>query len=244
MTILIDGSPNDARQGERLIDVIGRVGVELPHVCYHPQLGPIQTCDTCLVELDGNLVRACATAVSQDMAVQTTTDRAHSARTEAFDRILTNHLLYCKVCDNDNGNCVVHNTAKLLAVEHQSRPFKLQPYEVDNTNPFYLYDPNQCILCGRCVEACQNLQVNETHVALFKIHRPGARRSYVKQASPGNSMILTSFIHNVLSTCCNPPPTTSKTRVIPTWCFSRCSRAPIIRTFRSASGWRTHRISW
>jgi len=162
MTILINGSPNDAREGERLIDVIGRSGVQLPHVCYHAQLGPIQTCDTCLVELDGELVRACATSVSQDMSVRTTTERAQSARTEAFDRILSNHLLYCTVCDNNNGNCVVHNTTKMLAVEHQHLPFKTKPYEVDYTNPFYRYDPNQCILCGRCVEACQNLQVNET----------------------------------------------------------------------------------
>src|SRR6266853_1384852 len=162
MTILINGSPYNAVEGERLIDVVLRSGVELPHVCYHPQLGPIQTCDTCLVEIGGELVRACATSVSQDMSVRTATERAQSARAEAFDRILSNHLLYCTVCDNNNGNCVVHNTTRMLAVEHQSLPFKTKPYEVDNTNPFYRYDPDQCILCGRCVEACQNLQVNET----------------------------------------------------------------------------------
>src|SRR5258707_2279673 len=162
MTILINGSPNEAWEGERLIDAIGRAGIELPHVCYHPQLGPIQTCDTCMVELDGQLVRACATSVSRDMSVRTTTERAQSARVEAFDRILSNHLLYCTVCDNNNGSCAVHNTTKMLGVEHQSLPFKTKPYEVDNTNPFYRYDPDQCILCGRCVEACQNLEVNET----------------------------------------------------------------------------------
>ena len=66
------------------------------------------------------------------------------------------------MCDNNNGNCTVHNTTKLLGIEHQQIPFKPKPYEVDKTNPFYRYDPSQCILCGRCVEACQNLQVNET----------------------------------------------------------------------------------
>src|ERR1700693_6248695 len=162
MTILIDGSSHNAQIGERLIDVIVRAGVELPHVCYHPQLGPIKTCDTCLVEVDGQLVRACATPVSPEMSVTTTTQRAQSARTEAFDRILTNHLLYCTVCDNNNGNCTIHNTTKLLAVEHQEIPYKPKPYEVDMSNPFYRYDPDQCILCGRCVEACQNVQVNET----------------------------------------------------------------------------------
>ena len=85
------------------------------------------------------------------MKISTTTGRAKAARTEAFDRILRNHELYCTVCDNNNGNCTVHNTTKLLAVEHQRYPFQEKPYPVDNSNPFYRYDPNQCILCGRCV---------------------------------------------------------------------------------------------
>src|SRR5258708_31007434 len=96
------------------------------------------------------------------MKVITDGEEAHAARTEAFDRILRNHDLYCTVCDNNNGNCTVHNKTKLLSVEHQHYPFQTKPYEVDNSNPFYRYDPNQCILCGRCVEACQDLQVNET----------------------------------------------------------------------------------
>jgi formate dehydrogenase major subunit len=50
----------------------------------------------------------------------------------------------------------------LLGINHQHYPFQSKPYEVDDSNPFYRYDPNQCILCGRCVAACQDLQVNET----------------------------------------------------------------------------------
>src|SRR6202166_727961 len=160
--ISINGTEYEATAGEHLIDAINRARVPLPQVCYHPQLGPIQTCDTCIVEVNGELVRACATLVVPGMKVSTTDGEAHAARTEAFDRILRNHQLYCTVCDNNNGNCTVHNTTKLLAVEHQHYPFQTKPYEVDNSNPFYRYDPDQCILCGRCVEACQNLEVNET----------------------------------------------------------------------------------
>ena len=160
--VVIDGSSCTANPGERLVDLINRAGVKLPQVCYHPQLGPVQTCDTCLVEINGQLVRACATTVSAGMRVFTVSKKAHAAQQEAFDRILSNHLLYCTVCDNNNGNCTVHNTTKLLAIEHQRIPFETKPYEVDNTNPFYRYDPDQCILCGRCVEACQNVEVNET----------------------------------------------------------------------------------
>lgn len=161
-TIKVDGTVREARPEERLIDLLVRTESEVPHVCYHPQLGPIQTCDTCMVEINGQLVRACATTVSAGMEVATKSARADAAQREAFDRILGNHMLYCTVCDNNNGNCTIHNTTKMLAVEHQKIPFKPKPFAVDYSNPFYRYDPDQCILCGRCVEACQNVQVNET----------------------------------------------------------------------------------
>src|SRR5436190_18398886 len=130
MNILINGSRNEASDGERLIDVINRSAIELPHVWYHPQLGPIQTCDTCLVEINGELVRACATPARDGVEVSTKSGRVRSARREAFDRILANHQLYCTVCDNNNGNCIVHNTTKLLAIDHQQIPFRSKPYPV------------------------------------------------------------------------------------------------------------------
>src|SRR5580704_13138627 len=162
MNITIDGSNYKVEVSERLIDIINRIGKELPQVCYHRQLGPIETCDTCLVEVNGDLVRACATPVTDGMRIETKSARADAAQRQAFDVILANHMLYCTVCDNNNGNCVIHNTTKLLKVEHQEIQFQPKPYEVDATNPFYRYDPDQCLLCGRCVEACQNVEVNET----------------------------------------------------------------------------------
>src|SRR5713101_8362435 len=161
-TLTIDGSITEAKADERLVDLINRVGAKLPQVCYHPQLGPIQSCDTCMVEVDGRLVRACATKASSGMNISTKSTKAVAAQREAFDRILSNHVLYCTVCDNNNGNCTIHNTERLLGIEHQPIPYHSKPYEEDHSNPFYRYDPQQCILCGRCVEACQNVQVNET----------------------------------------------------------------------------------
>jgi len=162
ITVTIDGVVHETISGERLIDIINRAGPQIAQVCYHPQLGPIQTCDTCMVEINGQLARACAAAASPGMEVFTKSEKASSAQREAFGRILSNHVLYCTVCDNNNGNCTIHNTEKLLGIEHQPIPYHSKPYEEDHTNPFYRYDPQQCILCGRCVEACQNLQVNET----------------------------------------------------------------------------------
>ncbi|MHB1938000.1 MAG: formate dehydrogenase subunit alpha [Acidobacteriaceae bacterium] len=160
--VRIDDVMQAAAVGEPLVDVLNRIGRIVPQVCYHPQLGPIRTCDTCMVHVDGTLARACGTPVAAGMVVVTKSEHVDIAQREAFDRILGNHMLYCTVCDNNNENCTVHNTTALLDVKHQKRPYLPKPYPVDNSNPFYRYDPDQCILCGRCVEACQNVQVNET----------------------------------------------------------------------------------
>ena len=161
-SVHIDGANYTGRVGEPLLETLNRIGRTIPQVCYHPQLGPIQTCDTCMVEVDGRLVRACGTPVRSGMDVTTEGERVDVAQREAFDRILGHHLLYCTVCDNNNGNCTVHNTTALLDVKHQKRPYRPKPFPKDESNPFYRYDPDQCILCGRCVQACQDVQVNET----------------------------------------------------------------------------------
>jgi formate dehydrogenase major subunit len=159
----VNGEETAAEEGELLIDALNRLkDLKIPQVCYQPQLGPIATCDTCMVEVNGELVRACTTPVAAAMRVTTGGDRVDVAQREAFDRILQNHLLYCTVCDNNNQNCTIHNTTSDLDVKHQAREFRHKPYQQDLSNPFYRYDPDQCILCGRCVEACQNVQVNET----------------------------------------------------------------------------------
>jgi formate dehydrogenase major subunit len=170
--ISIDGTSILAEDGEMLLDAVLRK-VQIPHVCYHsPLMGAIQTCDTCLVEVDGKLVRSCGTKVAAGQTVGAESQRAKDARAAAFDVILGNHMLYCTVCDNNNENCTVHNTALALDVQHQKHPYKPKPYEVDMSNPFYRYDPSQCILCGRCVQACQTVQVNETLSIGWELEHP------------------------------------------------------------------------
>ncbi|QHN03647.1 formate dehydrogenase subunit alpha [Granulicella sp. WH15] len=170
--ISVDGETVSASEGELLVEAVLR-HKEIPHICYHsPLMGPIQTCDTCMVEVDGKLVRSCGTKVTAGMKVLAESARAKDARAEAFDVILGNHMLYCTVCDNNNENCRVHNTALELNVQHQEHPFTPKPYEVDMSNPFYRYDPSQCILCGQCVQACQTVEVNETLSIGWELDHP------------------------------------------------------------------------
>jgi formate dehydrogenase major subunit len=168
----VDGLPVEAKRGEPLLRLLQRASAEIPHVCYHPSLGPLGTCDTCMVDVGDELVRACTTLVRAGMRVDTTSVKAVRAREEAVQRLLGNHELYCTVCDNNNGDCDVHNAARLVGIRRQKYPFIPKPYAVDDSNPFYRYDPDQCILCGRCVEACQDVQVTETLSIDWTAERP------------------------------------------------------------------------
>ncbi|MDQ0208900.1 formate dehydrogenase subunit alpha [Alkalicoccobacillus murimartini] len=149
-------------EGQTALQLLKEQEVDIPTVCYHPSLGPIETCDTCIIEVNGEFVRSCSTELKEGDVLQTEDKHIKEAQTIAMDRILVNHELYCTVCDYNNGGCEIHNTVKDMKINHQSVPFAHKPYEVDHSNPFYRYDPDQCILCGRCVEACQDVQVTET----------------------------------------------------------------------------------
>ncbi|MBT2215399.1 formate dehydrogenase subunit alpha [Virgibacillus dakarensis] len=160
--VTINGREYLAEPGQLLLDLINTTGEFVPQICYNESLGPIQTCDTCMVKVNGEIVRACGTTITEAMEVETTAEMVHTAQKEALDRILEKHELYCTVCDYNNGTCEIHNTVADFGLEHQARPFQAKPYEVDRSSKFYRYDPDQCILCGRCVEVCQDVQVNET----------------------------------------------------------------------------------
>ncbi|MCZ8513722.1 formate dehydrogenase subunit alpha [Paenibacillus filicis] len=172
--ITIDGKGYQADPGLTILEIINQNELKHPQICYVPEVDPIQTCDTCIVEVDGKLVRSCSMVAMNGMNIELSSKGAKEAQTEAMDRLLENHLLYCTVCDNNNGNCKLHNTAELMEIEHQKYPYtpKADVSEVDMSHPFYRYDPNQCIACGQCVEVCQNLQVNETLSIDWEAERP------------------------------------------------------------------------
>ena len=103
--ITINGETYEAGQGLSVLNVINLAQIQHPQICYVPEVDPIQTCDTCIVEIDGQLARACSTTITEGMNVQTNSTSAKAAQTEGMDRLLENHMLYCTVCDNNNGNC-------------------------------------------------------------------------------------------------------------------------------------------
>jgi formate dehydrogenase major subunit len=172
LNIKINGIEMKAEQGQTVLQLLNDSSIEIPQVCFHPSLGAIETCDTCIVSVNGELVRSCSTKIKEGDVIDTVEPDVKQAQTIAMDKILFNHELYCTVCDYNNGGCEIHNTVKAMKINHQSIPFDHKPYEKDESHPFYRYDPDQCILCGRCVEACQDVQVTETLTIDWERERP------------------------------------------------------------------------
>ncbi|MTH54800.1 formate dehydrogenase subunit alpha [Bacillus mangrovi] len=170
--VTINGIESKAKENQTILNLLNDSSIDIPSVCYHPSLGPIETCDTCLVLVNGEFVRSCSTPIAEGDHIDTSSKSVKEAQVIAMDKILKNHELYCTVCDYNNGGCEVHNTVKEMKINHQSIPFSPKPDPVDNSHPFYRYDPDQCILCGRCVEACQNVQVTETLTIDWERDRP------------------------------------------------------------------------
>jgi len=156
---LVDNKEMLGNEGETILSLLNRNKVYIPHICYNEGLVPIESCDSCLVEVDGKLVRACSTKVSQGIKISVNSPRAVNARKSAISRILRYHKLYCSICENNNGDCVLHEAVIKSGINSQK--YVEKPYTTDDSGPFYIYDPSQCILCGRCVEACQDFAVNE-----------------------------------------------------------------------------------
>ena len=161
IAITIDGEPWQTKPGASLLTCLNERHGQFASLCVHPSLGPIELCDTCFVTVDGNAMRACGVMVRPGMVVETN-GKAATLRQEALARLLRRHDLYCTICDNNDGHCELQGLVRRMGTHHQPRPYRSRQMAVDDSNPFYQYDPNQCILCGRCVEACQNVQVNET----------------------------------------------------------------------------------
>lgn len=169
--IKLNGMNFTAPRHGSLLKYLESKDIDIPSLCYHPSLGALETCDTCIVKVNGEFVRSCSTELNDGDVVETVGSEVHEAQLIAMDRVMGNHELYCTVCDFNNGNCEIHNTVKEMRIDHQESPHTAKGHEIQR-NDFYRYDPDQCILCGRCVEACQDLQVNETLLIDWTLERP------------------------------------------------------------------------
>jgi predicted molibdopterin-dependent oxidoreductase YjgC len=183
--ILINGHEFTFFPGETILQVARRNGIEIPTLCYMKNAAPTGACRICLVEVQGAraLAASCSMPASPKMVVRTETPRVVRARRMNLELLLSSGHHNCLVQDLDMDSwtdfqlkamslkehedlCPAYGTCRLqeLAIKDQIRTNRFAPNEpghrIENVNPFIVRDLSRCILCGRCVQACNEVQVN------------------------------------------------------------------------------------
>jgi bidirectional [NiFe] hydrogenase diaphorase subunit len=159
VSLTIDGKKITTRAGEKILWAALANGIYIPNLCaIKGKPEPTASCRLCFVEIEGEKgpVTACTREVEDGMAVNTKGEKAVSLAKAGFELLMASHALDCAHCPA-NGDCELQKIAKHLKASLKTKRFRklLRDLPVDDSNPLFTYDPNKCVLCGRCVWVCR-----------------------------------------------------------------------------------------
>jgi iron-only hydrogenase group A len=159
INIEVNGRQVSAEKGEMLLDALRRGGVSVPTLCHIDGMTPTGACRMCVVEIEGQrgLVPSCAFPVGEGMKVRTHSPRAVQARKTIVELLLANHPDECLYCTR-NGNCQLQKLAEELGIRQRRFAGDRTRYTLDMSSPSIVRDPAKCILCGKCVRVCEEVQ--------------------------------------------------------------------------------------
>lgn len=162
VTLTIDGIQVTVPKGSTVLAAAEQVGILIPTLCHDPELSKPGACRLCVVEIQGmrNLPASCVTEATDGMVVSTTTPAVQEARKTNLELLLANHPEDCLTC-NKNGECKLQEYAYLYGAKFGEFKGEKHTYPIeDDDNPFIVRDMNKCILCGKCVRMCEEVQGN------------------------------------------------------------------------------------
>lgn len=157
--IEVNGNLIKAKSGETILQALNRNGIQVPTLCHLKNLNPTGACRMCVVEVEGkeSLIPACSHPVEEWMKIKTHSTRVIKARKMNAELLLSNHPEECLFCDR-NGNCELQKISEEMNVKERHFFKKTEKYRADYTNICLIHDPAKCILCGRCIRVCEEIQ--------------------------------------------------------------------------------------
>ncbi len=198
--IFINGKPYSVDGGQTIMQAADQVGFRIPRLCYHPKLSIEGACRVCIVEVEGmrNYVASCAFPVSEGMKIHTNTNELRRARRDIVELILDNHPLDCHTCDRDS-NCELQRLAHSMGIKKRHFTGERKRYEKDTSFVSVVRDPEKCILCGRCVRVCAEIQ---------KTYNLGhAHRGFKTVVMPAYNKPFSESVCTACGQCINVCPT-------------------------------------
>jgi len=159
INIEVNNKKITAKRGETLLDALTRSGIKVPTLCHLSHLFPTGACRLCVVEVEGqrNLVPSCSFPAAEGMKVKTHSPRAVRARKTIIELLLANHPDDCLYCVRSR-DCTLKGLAEELGVRERRYSGDKNSFELDVSSPAVERDPNKCILCGKCVRVCEEVQ--------------------------------------------------------------------------------------
>ncbi|HNZ04006.1 MAG TPA: NADH-dependent [FeFe] hydrogenase, group A6 [Myxococcota bacterium] len=157
--IQVNNREIDANPGEMLLEALNRAGIKVPTLCYMKDLFPTGACRMCVVEVEGapGLVPSCAFPVREGLKIQTHSERAVRARKTIVELLLSNHPDDCLYCSR-NGECHLQNLSEELGIRQRRYTGLKSNHKPDTSSPSIVREPAKCILCGKCVRTCEEIQ--------------------------------------------------------------------------------------
>jgi NADH-quinone oxidoreductase subunit G/NADP-reducing hydrogenase subunit HndD len=199
VTLTINGVEVQAPKDYTILKAAREIGIHIPTLCYLEGVNEIGACRVCVVEVERAraLLTACTTPVSEGMVVKTNSKRVRDARKMVVELILANHNQECLVCDR-NGTCELQKLTEELGIKEVSYEGAKRTPTIDNFSPSIVRDTSKCILCGRCIATCKNVQ--EIGILEF------TNRGFNTEVSPAFNSSLTEMPCISCGQCVNACP--------------------------------------
>jgi len=158
ISVTINGAQLSCREGMTILEVAQENGIDIPTLCHRPELSPIGACRICVVELEGSktLVGSCYTPVTEGMVIQTHSPKVLATRRIIVELLLASHCGSCFMCEKAN-ICELRKIAADLEVGLPRFRVRKRYYPIEDVSPYIQRDLSKCILCRRCVRACNEI---------------------------------------------------------------------------------------
>jgi iron-only hydrogenase group A len=163
VNIEVNNQPILAKEGETILDALNRNGIKVPTLCRMEGFSPTGACRLCVVEAEGKpgLIPSCSFQVEEALKIKTHSPRVIRSRKMLVELLLSNHPDDCLYCVR-NGNCELQDLAIELNIRERRISGNKSKVNLDQSSPGIVRDPAKCVLCGRCVRVCEEVQTVST----------------------------------------------------------------------------------
>jgi formate dehydrogenase major subunit len=203
VTLTIDGFPVTVAKGTSIMRAAVELGTQIPKLCATDSLEPFGSCRLCLVEIEGRrgFPASCTTPAESGMVVRTQSPKLADLRRGVMELYISDHPLDCLTCAS-NGDCELQDMSGAVGLREVRYGYEGKNHihsDKDTSNPYFQYDPSKCIVCNRCVRACEETQ------GTFALTISG--RGFNSRVSPGESQSFMDSECVSCGACVNACPT-------------------------------------